>query len=150
MLHQTASILLLLTAFQCLQLAYHRDHPRATGMVEYDSFLKLCTRDNFIKKNCSFKNPPLTPGHTTIILLMILLCGDIELNPGPENTSFYPYGCCERIANWSKKAVCCDDCSIWYHKTCISMCSIDYESIDSTSWRCFKCNFVIRDSLTYH
>ena len=67
MLLQTASILLLLTAFQCLHLAYHRDHPRATSMVEYASCLKLCTRDNFIKRIRSFENPPLKPGHATII-----------------------------------------------------------------------------------
>ena len=104
----------------------------------------------FYQTNSLFQIPPLKPGRTTIILLMPLLCGDIELNPGPGNTSIYPCGCCERIVNWSQKAVCCDDGSIWQHKTCVCMCSIDYEGIESTSWRCFKCNSVLRDFLTYH
>ena len=81
----------------------------------------------FYQTNSLFQIPPLKPGRTTIILLMPLLCGDIELNPGPGNTSIYLCGCCERIVNWSQKAVCCDDGSIWQHMTCVCMCSIDYE-----------------------
>ena len=149
MLHQTSVTLLLLTAFQCLQLAYHRDHPRATSVVEYASSLKLCTGYNFIKRIRLLKYPLLKQGHT-IILLILSLCGDIELNPGPGNASIYPCGCCEWIVNCSQKAVCCDDCSIWYHMICNSMCSIDYEGIWSTSWRCCNCNSIIRDFRTYH
>ena len=104
----------------------------------------------FYQTNSLFQKPTPKARTHSIISLILLLCGDIELNPEPGNAPICPCGCCERIVNWSQKAVCYDDCPILYHKTCISMCSIDYESIESTSWRCFKCDSVIWDSLTYH
>ena len=141
-LHQTASILL----FDCISVppdSLPSDHPRAASMVEYACCQKLCTRDYFINRIRSFKNPPLKQGHTTIILLMLLLCGNMEFNPGPGKASIYHCGCCGRIINWSHKAVSCDDCSVWCHKTCISMCPIDYEGIESASRCCSKCNILL-------
>lgn len=105
MVHQTASILILLAVLQCQQSNHKREYPRATSMVECASCLKLCTKEAFISKIRSFKNPPLKQGHTTIILLMLLLCGDIELNPGPVNASIYPCGCCHRNVSWSQRVV---------------------------------------------
>ena len=73
----------------------------------------------------SWTKPFHRPTRRTIITLMLLLCGDVELNPGPVNKSIYPCGFCELRVNWSHKALCCDSCSLWYHKTCLSMASGD-------------------------
>ena len=73
------------------------------------------------------------------MILLLLLSGDIEVNPGP--TSIYPFGICERAVNNSHRAFCCDGCDIWYHKTCISMCTQDFEYLEnkSISYICYKC-----------
>jgi hypothetical protein len=78
--------------------------------------------------------------HMTLLILLLLLGGDIEINPGPKST--YPCGICERDVNDSQRAFCCDGCDIWYHKTCISMCTEDFEYLEnrSISYICYKCN----------
>ena len=42
--------------------------------------------------------------------------------------------------DWSHLAVCCDECQVWYHKTCAIMTSAEYDHIGSLSWKCCKCN----------
>lgn len=74
-----------------------------------------------------------------VILLLLLLSGDIEKNPGPN--SVYPCGYCERCVNWSHLALCCDECNIWYHKSCLELATDDFRNIEAnhTVWFCFKC-----------
>ena len=84
-----------------------------------------------------------------IILLVFLISGDIELNPGP---SHYPCGYCEQPVTWATRGVCCDDCSIWHHASCLGIGSSDYSKLNGSniSWHCFKCNSINLDSFTYH
>ena len=64
----------------------------------------------------------IKPGYptVTITLLVLMLSGDIEINPGPRMNTVYLCGVCEAAVNWSHRAVICDECSIWYHKSCLS------------------------------
>ena len=97
----------------------------------------------------SWTKPFHRPTHRTIITLMLLPCGDVELNLGLVNKSIYPCGFCELRVNWSHKA--CDSCSLWCHKTCLSMASGDFahlENESNTSWHCIKCRTPLSD--TYH
>jgi hypothetical protein len=88
------------------------------------------------KKRKNYHNTHMS----VLILLLLLLGGDIEINPGPK--SIYPCGICEEAVNDSQRAFCCDGCDIWYHKTCISMCTQDFEHLEnrSISYICYKCN----------
>ena len=107
--------------------------------IDSDSKLALCDNCNYIGnpfKFRSFRKPPLKPSHRTIISLMLFICGDVEMNPGPGNSSIYPCGFCDCKVSWTDKGVCCDDCSIWYHKSCISMPSTDYDNLEDFSWHC--------------
>jgi len=38
--------------------------------------------------------------------------------------------------------VCCDECSLWYHKSCIEMCTPNYDRLQDSnvSWSCCKCH----------
>ena len=85
----------------------------------------------------------------SVVLLMLVLAGDIELNPGP---SVYPCGYCEKPVTWENEAVCCDNCSLWHHKTCTSMCSEAFSQLDGTNvqWHCCKCDSINANSFTYH
>ena len=47
--------------------------------------------------------------------IVLLLCRDIELNPGPAPRYVFLCGYCQLPVNWSDLAVCCDECGIWYH-----------------------------------
>jgi hypothetical protein len=50
----------------------------------------------------------------SMVLLILLLAGDIEQNPGPrgKQQSIYPCGLCEHPVTWNSQGICCDDCSI--------------------------------------
>ena len=85
----------------------------------------------------------------TTSLLVLILCGNIKLNPGPKQKSVYPYGFCEQKSYFGKKAICFDTCNIWVHKTCVSMSSSDYSGLISTeNWFCYRCHSTNCD--TFH
>jgi len=72
--------------------------------------------------------------------LLISLCGDIHLNPGPD----FPCGVCGNVVSVEDKAMCCDNCDMWIHILCdkyISEEHYDY-SVDNPSsdpWICSTC-----------
>ena len=87
--------------------------------------------------------------HRLILFLLLLTAGDIELNPGPSQ---HPCGYCDNPVNWYNRGVCCDNCSIWHHASCMGIGSKDYIRLDGSnvSWHCYKCNTTNLDSFTFH
>ena len=83
---------------------------------------------------------------TTIILLILIQSGDIELNQGPRQASILPCGMCEIPVTWSNEGVCCDCCSVWRHKSCIELCTTYYELLQRSNvqWMCCKCDSLKR------
>ncbi|CAG2200637.1 unnamed protein product [Mytilus edulis] len=90
--------------------------------------------------------------HKTLLILLILLANDIQQNPGPGNRSVFPCGVCEVPVSWSQVGVCCNNCSVWYHKTCgdISSRNMSYLEKSHVVWHCCKCNSINVDSFTYN
>ena len=86
-----------------------------------------------------------------IMYMMLILSGDIELNPGPA-ASIYPCGLCDRKVGWDDRGVACDSCDIWYQCSCISMQSSEYSRLDSTTenWKCYRCDFTFPDHSLYY
>ena len=87
----------------------------------------------------------------TITHLIIILSGDIQVNPGP--TSIYPCGCCELPVTWDhQRAVCCNNCKLWYHSECNELRSskITILQFSNVSWICYHCESLNVDSLRYH
>ena len=50
------------------------------------------------------------------MLLLLGLSNDINPNPGPIKS---PCGLCSKPVKWNQRAVCCDNCDLWYHIRCI-------------------------------
>ena len=76
-------------------------------------------------------------------MLIILLCGDVHLNPGPPVD--YPCGICSNQVTDNDEAVCCDLCNRWIHISCDhSLTSADYKMmLDNPSndpWFCCNCS----------
>ena len=69
------------------------------------------------------------------IVNLLFLAGDLELNPGPRD----PCGVCNKQVKWTHKAVACDNCNIWYHKSCMVMNSKIYDALSNISWYCCAC-----------
>ena len=70
-------------------------------------------------------------------MLYILHAGDTEPNPGPE----FPCNICNHECDWSRYAVQCDSCNLWYHADCMNMCSEVYAMLEDSNvtWICCTC-----------
>ena len=92
-------------------------------------------RRNFSCIQSGNGNPRLS-----LCLTLLLVCGDIEIKPGPA-PSVYHCGFCELPVDWSDVAVACDECSIWYHKSCLEMSTSKFQNLNcsNVSWICMKC-----------
>jgi hypothetical protein len=106
------------------------------------------------------KHPPALPPNRLklknnniriITHIALILSGDIQLNPGPCST-IYPCGICEHPVTWSDVGPCCDGCNIWYHKSCIDLCTAELDSIgkDNVVWLCCKCETLNHSSTLFH
>ena len=87
----------------------------------------------------------------TFTLLIIILSGDIQVNPSP--TPIYPCGCCELSVTWDhQRAECRDNCKLWYHSECIELSSskINILQFSNVSWICCHCESLNVDSFAYH
>ncbi|KAH3777431.1 hypothetical protein DPMN_178874, partial [Dreissena polymorpha] len=47
--------------------------------------------------------------------MLLLVCGDIALNPGPGRD---PCGSCHRLIPWNGRAIYCDACYTWNQISC--------------------------------
>jgi hypothetical protein len=76
---------------------------------------------------------------------IILMSGDIELNPGPN--SIYPCEYREIPVTWEHQHI-----AIWYHSTCLEYSSNKVELLQrsNVSWICCKCDSQNIDSFTFH
>ena len=95
---------------------------------------------------------PIKPFKYTgkLFALAILLSNDVNPHPGP---SIYPCGFCEKPVTWENpRALCCDDCDVWYHSACFECTNTDISKLQNTSltWICCKCETPNVDSFSFH
>jgi hypothetical protein len=59
---------------------------------------------------------------------------------------------CERPVTLKTDGVCCDCCDIMHYKSCIELCTADYElpQRSNVQWLCCKCDSINVSSFTYH
>ena len=84
-----------------------------------------------------------TPYQVNLVIVILLLSGDVQLNPGPP-TRTPKYLCGVRInnVNSNHKAMECEDCFTWYYIKCVNMGDNMYQvhmHHNSYTWVCFKC-----------
>ena len=101
----------------------------------------------FLKPLLSVSKPSKT---NSLWIIMLLLSGDVEVNPGPETK--WPCGICQYPVTWSQEGVACDGCELWHHKSCISLCSDDFQLLERSNiaWKCCKCDSINCDTFTFH
>ena len=70
---------------------------------------------------------------------LVLLAGDVSVNPGPFRD---PCGVCSKGCRKNQKAIQCDDCEVWFHAKCTGVTNGEYANLSSSlssSWSCMKC-----------
>ena len=78
-------------------------------------------------------------GLGSCLLNLLLLCGDVSINPGPS----YKYLCgkCEKPVKSNQRGIQCDSCKIWHHTKCIQVCAVEHIDLSNSScaWLCTNC-----------
>ena len=79
--------------------------------------------------------------HETFCRFLLLLSGDIELNPGPD------FSCviCKKSIPLRYRVLCCYNCDSWVHKKCAKISETKYKSIKMKEtgyyFDCHRCNY---------
>ena len=84
---------------------------------------------------------------STFNIPRLVQCGDVEINPGPEQSSTttrmkpiwkHPCGVCTKSVRSNQKGIFCDGCNKWFHLKCISMDLKSYSDLGSSNeqWFC--------------
>ena len=87
---------------------------------------------------CKEKATPGSHRDATILTLLLIIGGDIQMNPGPVK---YPCGICSAAVKQRDPAVCCDQCGNWVHNRCSGFSAHIYDQMKDTSgmWICPSC-----------
>ena len=121
--------------------------------------VQLDTILNIVLFNIKVSKVKLSNHRKLIIFAILFASGDVESNPGPvtepcmvhhASESVCPCGHCELAVGWTP-AVACDQCEVWYQKSCLGMTSQSYERLNSTiSWYCPKCESINVSTIFIH
>ena len=124
----------------CSTLARH-----PTRLVE------VCTNTCYLSNMYRLhkRDVPNKASTSLVYFILLMLSGDIEINPGPVD-SLFPCGVCQLACNWSHCAVACDNSCVWVHKTCASMDTAEYDQLEIVSWKCYCCRSVNVSSFLSH
>ncbi len=73
-----------------------------------------------------------------LVLLLLLLSGDIELNPGPPRD---PCGYCSKSVTGYQFQLRCSTCRLLFHRTCSGLPLKDFKTLilTATPWKCAQC-----------
>lgn len=74
-----------------------------------------------------------------LLFLLLLLNGNIEVNPGPKLC--YPCGMCSKAVGRNQRGIQCDGCDVWFHTKCMQMSSRVYKALANSlcTWVCSNC-----------
>lgn len=77
---------------------------------------------------------------TFLISILLILSGDVEMNPGPRQPK-YPCKICSKAVKNNDSAMRCDNCEIWVHNLCSGISTHTYETMKNSSctWICPAC-----------
>ena len=121
--------------------ALDQTHPARGNEFSYPSSLIRVNDEAFITSYGRQRRSTLFAKPTSCILLnLLLLCGDISLNPGP-NWKF-PCSLCKGPVKSNQRGIQCDSCDFWFHSRCLGMNNDEYQQLanSSCSWICPNCD----------
>ena len=141
-------IWLVLLLFSILQSGYQEEHENITSASTPGPLL-LQHKGNFRKALSLHRKHQVSP----FFFLSLLLAGDVNINPGPHHrqASIFPCGLCNRNVS-ATDCVACDECDVWYHRSCMEIGTIDWSLLQhkSVQWICHKCDSINCNTFTFH
>ena len=130
--------------FWLSELGLHFSHPSQMLSSNYHHEELTNSRSGTVTYS-SLKFQPVKPKinpqrNSSFTMILLLLSGDTEINPGPRPVK-YPCQICHKPAKWSQECLQCDSCEGWYHISCMEMPTEIYKANanSSISWIGCKC-----------
>ena len=65
--------------------------------------------------------------HGLFTLSLLILCGDISLNPGPLR---YPLEICGQAVRKTRNAITCKECSVWFYQACSYIKNFNFKTLE--------------------
>ncbi len=80
-----------------------------------------------------------------VILLLLLLSGNVHLNPGPPKTPKIPCAICSKSTTTKQLSINCDICKQPTHRTCANLSLTEYRILNNTvtPWKCAQCKDLV-------
>ena len=107
------------------------------------SFTAMYVNTNKILSRPTFTNIRLRPNKHIGFCLILLLSGDVSMNPGPRGVDLSLPKCetCQLAVRKNRRKVQCSDCNDTYHATCANIPAKEFKNIDKNklSWYCPAC-----------
>ena len=135
-----AALLLLFLARCLLSLSQLEPSKLPTVAIVTPAFGPLCFVPR-VHRTIKLGAPKSTPRvGCSVLLLILLVCGDIQINPGPECVQD-PCSVCDSPVSNDDDGLLCEVCLNWTHRTCANMSPSEYyhwSTIDD-GWICQRC-----------
>ena len=104
-------------------------------------------------------NPCVTPAGIEYVVERPCILGtyptpySFDMSSSTENNSTrYPCGVCEEeVEDFGARAVACNSCDRWIHKSCVGMLTAEYDQLAETSqpWFCPECGTAHHSTVIY-
>ena len=102
---------------------------------------RTCSSRRVLRKRCNARNSlsVLNKPSQSYLITFLLICGDVEGNPGPNFK--YPCGKCANPVKRNQQGIQCDKCDQWFHRKCESLSLTMYKSMADSNeeWFCGHC-----------
>ncbi|XP_064393634.1 uncharacterized protein LOC135341084 [Halichondria panicea] len=91
----------------------------------------------------------LNKAHKLYFLVILVLSGDIQSNPGPVVNWKYPCGKCNCPVKTNQAGIMCEVCYAWHHCKCVCIDDSEYHrlQLSDEAWCCSSC---FRTALPFH
>ena len=91
----------------------------------------------------------LNKAHKLYFLVIFVLSGDIQSNPGPVFNWKYPCGKCNCPVKTNQAGIMCEVCYAWHHCKCVCIDDSEYHrlQLSDEAWCCSSC---FRTALPFH
>ena len=111
-------------------------------------FAPACLKVQLCEVVAVSKFSHLRASRSLLTTVLLLLAGDVEVNPGPR-TWKYPCGVCAKPVKRNQRGVQCDVCLSWLHTRCIGVSNEEYGELQLSDdpWCCKRC---LKEAMPFH
>lgn len=108
-------------------------------------FAPVCLKIYGCEVVSSSKFSHLRTSRSLLTVVLLLLAGDVEVNPGSTK---YPCTLCSKPVRKNQRGILCDKCKKWTHASCCGITKTEYQLIgdNDDQWFCPTC---LRNELPY-